>query len=247
MKLIGIDIGKNSHFFCVLDKDTGEITVNPVSFKNTKEGFESLIQKMKHYPKDDILIGMEDTGHYHFALLKYLLDRKYPVALINPIATDLTRKASGGISKTDKLDTLTICDVLSSNSRNKPYRITKYNSFEYYEQKQLTRHHHNLKEELNVHANRLQRCIDVVFPEYNSLFNSKYSKVYMNVLKAFGSADNIASSDIRTIRKCFEINGKGNRISLNAEQLKEAAKESIGISSSAEVIQIKHLINQINE
>ena len=245
MKLIGIDIGKNSHFFCVLDKDTGEIIVDPVSFKNTKEGFESLIQKMKHYPKDDILIGMEDTGHYHFALLKYLLDRKYPVALINPIATDLTRKASGGISKTDKLDTLTICDVLSSNSRNKPYRITKYNSFEYYEQKQLTRHHHNLKEELNVHANRLQRCIDVVFPEYNSLFNSKYSKVYMNVLKAFGSADNIASSDIRTIRKCFEINGKGNRISLNAEQLKEAAKESIGISSSAEVIQIKHLINQI--
>ena len=70
MKLIGIDIGKNSHFFCVLDKDTGEITVNPVSFKNTKEGFESLIQKMKHYPNDDILIGMEDTGHYHFALLK---------------------------------------------------------------------------------------------------------------------------------------------------------------------------------
>ena len=32
MKLVGIDIGKNKHFFCVMDKDTGELSVNPVSF-----------------------------------------------------------------------------------------------------------------------------------------------------------------------------------------------------------------------
>lgn len=42
---------------------------------------------------------MEDTGHYHFALLKYLLDRHYTVALINPTTTDLTRKLQGGITK----------------------------------------------------------------------------------------------------------------------------------------------------
>ena len=37
----------------------------------------------------------------------------------------------------------------------------------------------------------------------------------------------------------------GKRISLTAEQLKEAAKNSIGIDSSSEVIQIKHLVSQI--
>lgn len=67
----------------------------------------------------------------------------------------------------------------------------------------------------------------------------------MNVLKTFGSAENIASTDIRTIRKCFEIKGRGNRISLTAQQLKDSAKSSIGISSAAEVIKIKHLISQI--
>lgn len=71
---------------------------------------------------------MEDTGHYHFALPRYLLDRRYTVAL-------------------------TICDVIGSNPRKKPYRITKVNRFDLYEQKQLTRHHHNLKEELNVYKN----------------------------------------------------------------------------------------------
>ena len=188
---------------------------------------------------------MEDTGHYHFALLKYLLDSHYTVALVNPTTTDLTRKLQGGITKNDPLDSLTICDVIGSNQRKKPYRITKVNRFDLYEQKQLTRHHHNLKEELNTYKNRLQKCIDIVFPEFNSLFRSKYGIVYMNVLKFFASAEKIANSDIRSIRKCFEYEGRGKRISLTAEQLKTTAKTSVGIPSVAEEIQIRHLVCQI--
>ena len=155
-----------------------------------------------------------------------------PAALINPTTTDLTRKIQGGITKNDTLDSITICDVISSNQRKKPYRITKVNRFDLYEQKQLTRHHHNLK-------------IDIVFPEFNSLFNSKYGIVYMNVLKTFSSANAIANADIRSIRKCFEFKGRGGRISLSAEQLKTAAKISVGIPSVAEEIQIRHLVCQI--
>ena len=188
---------------------------------------------------------MEDTGHYHLALLKYLLDNRYTVSLINPTTTDLTRKIQGGIAKNDTLDSITICDVISSNRRKKPYRITKVNRFELYEQKQLTRHHHDLKEELNIYKNRLQKCIDIVFPEFNSLFNSKYGIVYMRVLKTFSSANAIANADIRSIRKCFEFKGRGGRISLSAEQLKMSAKISVGIPSVAEEIQIRHLVCQI--
>ena len=245
MYLVGIDIGKLKHTFSIVRKEDGEIIVDPTFFNNNKEGFDQLLETIKLYSKDNVLIGMEDTGHYHFALLKFLLDNGYIVALINPITTDLTRKMQGGISKNDKLDTLTICDVLSSSQRKKSYRISKINRFDLYEQKQLTRHHHNLKEEINVYTNRLQKCIDIVFPEFNSLFNSKYNHVYMEILRKFSSADKIANTDIRTLRKCFEYEGRGNRISLTAEQLKEAAKNSIGISSVADEIQIKHLVDQI--
>ena len=246
MILVGIDIGKYSHHFALVRKEDGEVLREPSEINNDLEGFDQLISSYRKYQKKDILIGMEDTGHYHFAILKHLLDKQYTVALINPITTDLTRKMNGSITKTDDLDSLTICDVLSSNKKDKkPYRITKINRFDMYEQRCLTRHHHNLKEELNVYSNRLQKCIDVVFPEYNSLFKSKYGIVYMNVLKKYGSADNIAKADIRSLRKCFEINRRGKRISLTAEKLKETAKNSIGISSSSEVIQIRHLIGQI--
>ena len=245
MILVGIDIGKNKHTFSMVDKETGEILSNPSDFNNNQDGFLLLIQKMSNYTKSELLIGMEDTGHYHFALLKYLLDNQYTVALINPTTTDLTRKLQGGITKNDPLDSLTICDVIGSNQRKKPYRITKVNRFDLYEQKQLTRHHHNLKEELNIYKCRLQKCIDIVFPEFNSLFRSKYGIVYMNILKTFSSADAVANADIRSIRKCFEFKGQGKRISLSAEQLKRTAKSSIGIPSAAEEIQIRHLVSQI--
>ena len=135
--------------------------------------------------------------------------------------------------------------MISSNQRKKPYRITKVNRFDLYEQKQLTRHHHNLKEELNIYKNRLQKCIDIVFPEFNSLFNSKYGIVYMSVLKTFSSANAIANADIRSVRKCFDVKGQGVRISLSAEQLKTTAEFSVGIPSAAEEIQIRHLVCQI--
>lgn len=245
MILAGIDIGKNAHFFTLVRKEDGEVLSEPKKFENTVQGFEVLISALKPYRKNNILIGMEDTGHYHFALLKYLLDRSYRVALINPAITDMTRKASGAIAKTDRLDTLTICEVLSSNRPKKPYRISRFSSFDLYEQRGLTRHHHNLKEEINIYTNRLQKCIDIVFPEYNSLFSSRYGIVYMNVLKTYSSAHNIAKADIRSLRKCFEYKTRGKRIALTAEKLKEAARSSIGIDSAAEVIQIRHLIEQI--
>lgn len=244
MYLVGIDIGKLEHTFCVINRNDGEIVVEPTKFKNSSEGFKSLLTTLPNTSKHDVMIGMEDTGHYHFTLLKYLLDNKYTVALINPVATNLTRKIQGGITKTDNLDTITICDILNSNQRNKSYRISKVTSFDTYEQKLLTRQHHDLKEDRNKLLNKLQKSIDIVFPEYNSLFKTKYSKVYINILKTFGSADAIAHADIRSIRKCFN-NGRGSHISLTADQLKQAAKESVGIAFDAEVISIRNILDQI--
>lgn len=246
MILVGIDIGKLSHHFSIMNGDTGEVLSKPEEFNNDCEGFKSLVMKLDSYPKDSIRIGIEDTGHYHFNLLKYLLSMNYRVDLINPRATDCQRKLGGSVTKTDKLDTYTICAVLNTIPVNgkTPYRTVTQKNFEFYEQKQLTSHHHNLKEELNLYKNRLQKSIDITFPEYNSLFKSKYGIVYMNVLREFPSAALIAKTDIRTLRKCFKT-GRGNRIDLTAEGLKEAAKKSVGFDSIAEEISIQHLIAQI--
>ena len=242
---VGIDIAKLKHVFSIYDTSTGQVIKEGITFTNDLDGFTKLLDHIKGYDKDKLLFGMEDTGHYHLALFKFLLDKDYKVALINPLTTNFERKANGDYSKNDHIDSLTICDILSSSERKKKYRISDYTSFESYEMKQLTRHHHDLKEELNVYKNRLQKSIDIIFPEFNSLFKNKYGTVYMDILSNFPSAYEIANTDIRTLDKLFKLKGKGNRISLNAKRLKEAAKKSIGIYSSSEIIKVKNLVDQI--
>ena len=102
------------------------------------------------------------------------------------------------------------------------YRITKVDRF-VLRTRQLTRHHHDLKEELRVYCNRLRNRL-ILFSLNSIPYSVLNGVVYMNLLKTFGNAEIIASTDIRTIRKCFEIKGRGNRISLTPEKLKECAK-----------------------
>ena len=53
MILIGIDIGKSSHTFCILNQTTGEEIVSPTNIKNNKSGFEILLSKVKNYKKEE--------------------------------------------------------------------------------------------------------------------------------------------------------------------------------------------------
>ena len=69
MYLVGIDIGKLKHSFCLINKETGDIVIEPNFFDNNKDGFNVLLSSIKGISNKDILIGMEDTGHYHFNLL----------------------------------------------------------------------------------------------------------------------------------------------------------------------------------
>lgn len=115
---------------------------------------------------------MEDTSHYYFNFLNFLLNSSDIVALINLITTDMTRKMQLGVTKDDDLDGRLSCNVLASNLRRKGWRISKINCFDLYEQKRLIRKYHNLKEQLNRYTNKFQNCIDIVFPEFYDLFRS---------------------------------------------------------------------------
>lgn len=46
-----IDIGKSKHFFSILENETGEIIVQPVSFSNDKERVHFFIQNLNYILK----------------------------------------------------------------------------------------------------------------------------------------------------------------------------------------------------
>ena len=51
MFLVGIDIGKHKHSFCIINKETGESIVKPKLFDNNKVGFEEIFSSFKGLPK----------------------------------------------------------------------------------------------------------------------------------------------------------------------------------------------------
>ncbi len=240
MVFIGIDVGKFDHCCAVMDSD-GEVLVNPFFFQNNSEGFDLLLQTIKPFRSSRHISGLESTGHYGDNLLRFLLDNRFEVGLINPISTDAKRKEKIRKTKNDKKDTLTICAVLQS----KEFTHMTKNKLILRKGKQLTRYHHDLIRSLNQDKNKLQKCIDIVFPEYNTIFPTKYSKAYMAVLKECGSAKAIRDTHLTHLKKIISKASNGKINSDYPARLKESAKTSIGEDNWALTLEIKQLIASI--
>ena len=244
---ICIDVGKRNHWANVMTPD-GEILIDPFPFSNDSKGFRKLHKAIDPFLKKDHLVGMEDTGHYGDNLRMFLLNRKATVAMINPVSTDAMRKASLKSTKTDKEDTKNIGVVLLNP---KLYRIVKRSDLDLHTIRELTRYHHNMQEACTRYKAQLQKDIDKVFPEFNSLFSASYGPTYMRILEHCQSAHAIAHTDIRTLRNIIRPKGtRGRTPEFSAEQLKQLAKESVGQPDMIIEMEIRHLaglIRQINE
>ena len=238
MKLVGIDIAKYEHAAFIMEASTGESLCDPFFFKNNKEVFKKLYTELNKYSKNELLIGMEDTGHYNFAIESSLLAEGYKVALINPITTKSLRKASLKSVKSDKEDALLITKALLDKAY---YRIISIQDEKLKEAKELTRYRTQLTLEMNRKKNVLQRHIDIVFPEFNTLFNNEYTITYLNILRKYSDAYTIAHTDIRSLRKCFKYCN-----SFSAEELKELASNSVGIHDVSISFIIQSVISSID-
>ncbi len=113
MFFAGIDIAKRNH------EASGHWDGRPVSkaeslsFANSQAGCEKLCQLFERLriPVQDLVIGMEATGHYWLAIHAYLTERGYSVHVINPIQSD-ARRMSIRQTKTDAIDALLIAQIM---------------------------------------------------------------------------------------------------------------------------------------
>ena len=242
---VGIDVGKFKHCFSVIDDKTGEVLIKPTFIENSNDGFNELYLKIKPYLNRKHAVGMEDTGHYMINLTNFLLDKKINVRYINPRTTSLRRKELGWTAKNDKKDSLLIAGLLSDKVY---WRSISKKTMIIDKLKEMMRIYHQLKEQQNQDMNRLQKALDIVYPEVNKLSWVRYTKPYMAILKTFPSANIIANTDIRNLRKALDIKGRGRKSSLSAEDLKLSASESIGDKDNIAVeMEVKLLISLIEE
>lgn len=82
--VVGVDIGSQLHYARAFDNMGRELTRRVFSFRNDIEGFNTFnlwVETLKsENEKTDVMIGCEPTGHYWFALAKYLTNHKHKIS-----------------------------------------------------------------------------------------------------------------------------------------------------------------------
>ncbi len=181
MIYVGIDVASQKHD-CFLMRDTGEVfSKQSFTIKNDLEGYKKLHNSIKQFvesTKDSNLrIGLESTGHYYKNILLYLIKQSYQATLINPILTNMDRKASSvRKTKNDKIDAKAICRFLDKNQFDfKPYTLLSYHISAL---KSLTRQRFSLVKQQTSQKLIFQRLVNVIFPEFLGLFQRIMGNLY---------------------------------------------------------------------
>ena len=101
--------------------------------------------------------------------------------LINPLLTNMVRKATTvRKTKTDKVDARGICMFVDRYRTDfTPYTLISYHKNAL---KSLSRERFSLVKDYAKQKIKLQRLINIVFPEYLSLFSSLYTSSSLNIL-----------------------------------------------------------------
>lgn len=241
MIYVGIDVAKEKHDCFIVSSD-GEIIRDVFTFKNNLEGFNSLLASLADIPKDEIIVGLEATGHYSMNIMRFITDNQLPLVVLNPLQTNLFRKAQTlRKSKTDKIDARLIALMLHSGNF-KPHLNLSYHLKEL---KSLTRHKSRIKENLSKYKISLIRILDIMFPELASLVYSLNQKSTYELLKSFPSKDSIASANIIKLTNVLKKGSQGKYDREKALLIRKTAIDSIGSDSRSLSFELSQVISFI--
>lgn len=242
MIYVGIDIAKINHYASIVDYSTGEVIEKPFLVTNNKQGFELLYSKIKHFDKNNILIGLESTAHYGNNLIFYFHEKQFKLAIINPIQTATLRKTRIRKVKNDKVDSMLICEALSLGY----YNLLSNYDIELLEIKSLCRFHKDLKDKAVEAKIQLKAYVDQLFPELNVFFKNNLDiKTAHELLKLYQSPQNISKVNLTKLSNLLIKSSRGKYGKNRAIELKTLASNSVGINNNALSVQIKMTIELI--
>ena len=206
MYYCGIDIAKYKHEAAVID-EAGKALLDSISFSNTKEGCEKLPELFERLriSKDDVLIGMEATGHYWLSVHAFLLEQGYDVKVINPIQSEAFRKMYIRQTKNDSKDSFIISQIM----RFGQFSATELSEEVIVAMRQLSRYRLALVDSCGDCKRRVIALLDQVFPEYDSLFSDTFGVTSKEVLSKYPTPEDMLTVSTRKLTNLLEKASRG--------------------------------------
>lgn len=245
--LATIDIGKNIHYGYFRAPDGHEL--KPFAFYNRKKSFHRFWSRMCQFKRQhqlhDIVIGFESTGPYAEPLYHYLKKKPVKLVQINPMHSKRVKELQGNSpNKTDRKDPRVIADIICLG-----HALTLV--VPEGAAAQLRRLAHGRERALKartVMLNQLQHLIFVIFPEFLSIMKNMSTKTAAYLLNHHATAESIVELGVDDLTQVIKKVSRGKLGRQRAEELFEAAKNSVGIDEGKDsiVLEIEHLTAMID-
>ena len=187
---VGIDVAKGKSTVCFL-KPGGEVLKTPYDIIHNKEELAALIECITSFD-EEVRIVLEDTGHYHYPVVKYLVDSGMFVSTVNALRMKKYCSQSIRKAKTDRIDAIRIAS----------YGLTYWSELTaaspldsiYKELQMLARQYHRTTALLVKAKVDLSTILDQVMPGIQNLLqNVKENRKLTNFVLKYVHFENICS------------------------------------------------------
>ena len=195
--------------------------------------------------KTAVIPGMEPTGHYWFALGKFLQDSGMKPVHVNPHHVKKSKELDdNNPNKNDRKDPKTIAALVNEGRFSYPYIPTGI----YAEIRSLSNLRFQTQEELTRIKNRIARWFAIYFPEYKDVYGDLMAVSGRMILKGSsiaGGYQNTWSERCKPDLEKREAAGTGMK---RAKILVSAAEHSVGSKEAPEAarIELKNLLNDMD-
>lgn len=220
MRYAGIDIASETHVLAVVS-DSDEILVKPTTLAEDAAGYRELFDRLG--APDDVLIGMEATGHYWKNLFAALVTAGFAVALINPLRTHRFAGEDLERTKTDAIDALGIARFVAEKrpaTTRLPDAVTE-------ELRELVHLRERLSQDFGDRLRQLHRLVDLGFPEFTRYVHTLGSQLATTILHDYPTAAALIGVSVKRLAALRY--DKRHKVGLElAQSLIEAAQRSVG-------------------
>jgi transposase len=233
MYYCGIDVAKRKHAISLMDEH-GQPVQRPFTIENTRAGFDHLLHALAQL-QGPVLIGLEATGHYWWALYEDLTRHAHPVVVLNALQVHAFRKSGVRKVKSDRTDAGWIAEFLRF-SQPEPAQPT---TAVYLQLKEVSRFRYHLSDQIGDCKRKLLSILDRVFPEYETLFSSVFLSSSRQLLAQAASAQELATFDLSELTELLKTTSRSRFGRPKAETVQTVAQHSVGVRFLADAAQLE--------
>ena len=244
--IAALDIGKTVHYAYFRAPNSKDI--KPFPFYNFRKDFHKFwtrhCQFRREHKLEDIVVGFESSGPYAEPLFHYL--RKKPVKLvqINPMHSKRVKELTGNSpNKTDKKDPRVIADVICLG-----HALTLVVPEGPAAQlRRLSQARERALKRRTAAINQLQDLIFIIFPEFLAIMKNISTKTASYLIKKYPIPESIVALGVESLAMIVKRISRGKLKQQRAEELFNAAQNSIGVSEGKRsiLLEVEYLISQM--